>query len=158
VKISCLFGYDREEDYGRTEREHPDLLITILPATPDDLRPRSTGAAGRARGRTVQPRQCARSRHPLYHWPVIDEVAAAVRKETAACLEPGDRPQATHGADVSVTPGGAQIIQGRRYAQQLDRSFTMADSSFYRLLGGLRTSGDTNPASTRSSLSIGSQA
>jgi SagB-type dehydrogenase family enzyme len=133
-KIACLLGLDRAQDYGRAEREHPDLLLAILPATAGD--PAQDEAAERRVPCAQTPEWSGHANvldpHPMYHWPVIDEVATAARKEGAAA-----RLQAAQGVDVPGTPRAVLVIQGRRSAQRFDRGFTMTDGDFYRLLESL---------------------
>lgn len=83
AEIARLTGADRASDFTGAEREDPDILIAIdqaasAPGAPDEAV--WTGAAN------------VLDRHPLYRWPVIDQVS-----------------QATHGGG---TPGGTDAQDG----------------------------------------------
>jgi len=76
--IARLLGLDRDADFGKAEREEADLLIAVGPVLPPPV-PAPDAAAGAWTGQAnlLDP-------HPLYRWPVIDAVAAASHKPTAA--------------------------------------------------------------------------
>ncbi|TXT36138.1 MAG: hypothetical protein FD135_4471, partial [Comamonadaceae bacterium] len=65
---------DRAADFGQAEREEPELLFELLPghsASASD-RPFNWPAPTAWHG---TPNRL--DRHPMYRWPVLDEVAAA---------------------------------------------------------------------------------
>jgi SagB-type dehydrogenase family enzyme len=142
VQLAGLLGLDRNEDFGAAEREEPDLLLAVIP-DPAPCRSRREAAARtlpavaqsnwRGRANVLDP-------HPMYHWPAIDEIAAATvaglrRKSTKA--EIGYRPYP------HLTPAGTaaavDVIRNRRSAQQFDRKFTLQAGSFFHLLDCLLT-------------------
>jgi nitrogenase-associated protein len=127
AEIAARLGLDRTQDFGRSEKEEPDLLLEIFPATADKaaiapVLSQNDGWAGQAN---------LLDRRPMYRWPVIDEVATAtlgVGVETApAKLAPPVAPN-------RLT---AELILGRRSAQHFDNKSTLPMESFFGLLESL---------------------
>ncbi|ANX02794.1 nitroreductase family protein [Immundisolibacter cernigliae] len=133
--LAQLLGLDRHADFtaGRrddVEREEPELLLALrgdagagaaLPA-------RAEGARWHGRASTIDP-------HPMYRWPIIDEVAAATAGAgDAPCAVAtgagGPPPLAT--ADGG--PGAVATILGRRSGQRYDIGGLMPAAVFFRLL------------------------
>ncbi len=71
-------------------------------------------------------------RHPLYRWPIIDEVSLATRgRNTAVAASEHLRyPRLSAPPDVKA----AEIILGRRSAQRFDAKTSMSADAFYRML------------------------
>lgn len=133
--IAALLGLDRAEDFSRAEKEDPDLLLEIFPATAGDAEaeapaPKSgswTGAANLL------------DRHPMYRWPVIDEVATATLGRSAAARR-GETPA----APAVAAPNGAseaELILRRRSAQHFDGRHVMSSADFFAILDALRVDG-----------------
>jgi SagB-type dehydrogenase family enzyme len=86
AQLAALLGLDRDDDFGRTEREEPDSLFELLPhdAPPRKHNPWHDPMPDQWHGQAnrLDP-------HPMYRWPVLDDVAAATRNKTtifiAAC-------------------------------------------------------------------------
>ena len=122
-ELQALMGLDRDDDFAGVEREDPDVLIAVgpesgLPAPwPMD---RWTGKANRL------------DRHPMYHWPVIDQVssATAYRSAEPSRLEWPLYPHRHHGT-------AADIILNRRSAQRFDSKFTVIAGILYKMLDSL---------------------
>ena len=140
--LARLLGLDRNEDFSGAEHEEPDLMLAVIPDAAASRSKRDTAARAmptptqsdwRGRANVLDP-------HPMYHSPVIDEVAAATaagprRKPTAS--EVGYRPYPrlqTAGDALAV-----DVIRRRRSAQQFDRKFTMNAGGFFHLLDCLLT-------------------
>ena len=133
-RLGHLLGADRAQDFSGAEQETPDLLVQILPRTqprqataePEPWQEASSVWMGKAN--LLDP-------HPMYNWPVIDEVASATAKtaQAAAAAEHGHYPPAAPSTGLPA----AQVILGRRSAQRFDPQFTMAASDFYHLLDSL---------------------
>ncbi len=77
-QLAHWLGLDRDSDFNSAEREEPELLIEIstsqtalTPAHPDCSPEHWYGQAN------------ILDAHPMYRWPVIDEVALASRKTSA---------------------------------------------------------------------------
>jgi nitroreductase len=136
--LSALLGLDRNEDFGDAERETPDLLVELLPeptavygAAPDAAR---WIAAGTWRGSANRL-----DRHPMYRWPVIADVSAAVRRPA---LDAADTTLAQTVAEPmpSVPPSrrsAAALIRGRRSAQRFDRRAALPRAVLERLVRAL---------------------
>ena len=138
--LARLLGLDRHGDFsaGRrddVEREEPELLLALRtdPAVPGD-----TGAAlpARAEGAAWHGRASAIDRHPMYRWPIIDEVAAAtagtVAEPPAVAVEAGEPvpPLEPAGGE----PGAVATILGRRSGQRYDIDGRMPAAAFFHLL------------------------
>lgn len=133
--LARLLGLDRQEDFsaGRrddVEREEPELLLALWGDA-------GTGAAlpARAAGARWHGRASAIDRHPMYRWPIIDEVAAATAGTGAepvpaagAAGEAGPPPESAGG------PGAVATILGRRSGQRYDIHGRMPAAAFFRLL------------------------
>jgi SagB-type dehydrogenase family enzyme len=150
-----LLGLDRDADAGGAEREHPDLVAVMVPASGD----RAAGAVrdpldlprhlpdgglravadGRWRGRAnlLSPAH-------VHEWPVIDEVARAAWRAGA--------PKPTEREDLSRSPAedelfapvvrsGAlsaeQVILGRRSAVRMDGTTSISREAFLLMLARL---------------------
>jgi SagB-type dehydrogenase family enzyme len=132
AELQTAMGLDRAEDFAGVEPEDAELLIAI------DARPRGSsvqlGEMPRiGRGDRDQWRGSANriDRHPLYRWPIIDEVSLATRGcNTTTVSQPRQYPP------LSATPAAnaADLILGRRSAQRFDAKTRMSANAFYRLL------------------------
>jgi SagB-type dehydrogenase family enzyme len=163
--VAALLGLDRDADFGQAEREEPELMVAVGPALPaHPAAPQAWPAS------TIWHGKASRlDRHPMYRWPVIDEVTRASRGASLA-LPPGD--EATTWADdgpvgslsgsVGAHPplpaarGGAAasaLIRQRRSAQHFDKRGQMPLATFLRLLQAVMPSAglpwDAWPASPR---------
>ena len=72
--LERLFGLDRDQDFAAAERESADLLLEVTPSG------RSPAGEGRPPPKELgQSEWTGRANvldpHPLFHWPVIDEVS-----------------------------------------------------------------------------------
>ncbi|MDP3842137.1 MAG: hypothetical protein Q8Q81_05990 [Oxalobacteraceae bacterium] len=82
-ELAALLGLHRDADFGRAEREEAELLLRLVPgptkdqALPGTGLPDTTSGAWSGRANLLDP-------HPMYRWPLIDEVARASRKPAAA--------------------------------------------------------------------------
>jgi SagB-type dehydrogenase family enzyme len=132
-EIAGLLGLDRAEDFGAAERETPDLLLSVAPAAgrphPEQglaAPERRTGWVGRAN---------VLDRHPMYKWPVIEEVAAATRKTGAS----EDRREAPHypALTQSSSLSAKDLILNRRSAQGFDKRGSMRADAFFHILDRL---------------------
>lgn len=136
--LAPSMGLDREADFGRAEREEPDMLMAVGPVVDagwaaDRLKPLAWfGQASR-----LDPR-------PMYAWPVIDEVTHTTRPQPPADgLEPASHRQVqlaevgtSQAAPRAETPA-ASIIRGRRSAQHFDRHAQMTRRSFEGMVQSL---------------------
>ena len=135
--LARLLGLDRDEDFSGVERETPDLLMTLIPTATPSRSQREAAARAvpapaqsdwRGRANRLDP-------HPMYRWPVIDEVAAATvalprKKSTSVEISYRRYPQ----LQPAGTAAAVDVIRNRRSAQQFDRKFTMDAGAFFHLL------------------------
>jgi nitroreductase len=72
----------------------------------------------------------------MYHWPVIDAVATATVASSPKARS--SQPETAHWPYPYLTPQGqapaADVIRGRRSAQQFDRKYTMDAGRFFHLI------------------------
>lgn len=131
--LSALLGLDRTGDFSGVEAEDADLLIEIDPA-PAPGRSQDHGALKALEAATDGWTGLANrlDPHPLYRWPVIDEVSSATQggstesaRASLADLPPMGGPPSARAADIILT---------RRSAQRFDSKFTMDADRFYRLM------------------------
>ena len=141
AQVAATLGLDRAEDFAGVEAEEPDVLLAIeLPGTVTDAPPTEWGEWSGAPS-LLDPR-------PMYHWPVIDEVAEATRGAPPDMGMP-DAIVASHcsartsSAKQSIAPAvpAAQVILNRRSAQAFDGQSVMPHAVFRRLLAALLPGG-----------------
>jgi nitroreductase len=151
AQLAATMGLDRDADFGRAEREEPEMLIALrplhAPASPvrvPPVWPTDTVWHGQANRLDA---------HPMYRWPVIDEVVQASRALAAepapasasgAPCAPSPKPPATRPdwwSTLGQAPRDAQpasrLIRERRSAQHFDRRATLSMAGFQRLLASL---------------------
>jgi SagB-type dehydrogenase family enzyme len=134
--LAAFMGLDRAADFAGAEPEDAELLIAIDANPGANSASESLAPDGQAfetghwagRANLLDP-------HPLYRWPVIDQVSSGTRgdntvaRSSAAPAHPPRLP-------ASDAPA-AGIILGRRSAQRFDNKFTMSAASFHSLLDAL---------------------
>ncbi len=132
-RMAQLFGTERDVDFSGAEREEPDLLLQIINPTqqPTLLEPTpwdTTDTLWMGQANILDP-------YPMYHWPVIDEVASATTslQDQAPTTLRSDYPPGTSASRLPVP----EVIMSRRSAQRFDPSFTMSTSNFYHLIDSL---------------------
>lgn len=137
-ELGSLLGLDRDQDFGSCEREEPDVLLAITPGavwhqsespTVAQTVPRPVFGPWSGQANRLDP-------HPMYRWPVIDEVAAATASQgIVASASPSwpRYPDLLHTSQALAT----EVILGRRSAQAFDRKFRMSAAHFYHLLESL---------------------
>jgi nitroreductase len=131
--LGDLLGTGRDRDYAGAEREEPDLLVQLASPAHDQapVEPASweaTHARWTGQANVLDP-------HPMYHWPVIDEVASATQRYHDEAT-PAPRRDDPPGTSATHLPA-PEVILGRRSAQRFDPQFTMPADDFYRLLDSL---------------------
>jgi SagB-type dehydrogenase family enzyme len=130
AELAALLGLDRVEDFADVELEDADVLIEIDPraaANPARSTPPSLVSANRqwaGRANRLDP-------HPVYRWPVIDQVSRATRmRQGDERLDCPSYPALRQTSQAQA----ADVILGRRSAQRFDNKFKMEASVFHRLL------------------------
>ncbi|MHB1677728.1 MAG: nitroreductase family protein [Sulfuriferula sp.] len=128
-QLAQWLGLARAADFSRAEREEPELLMEITLEQNLDQAPLSrlwepgqTSWHGQAN--LLDP-------HPMYRWPVIDEVTLASRKPLT---QPTLSPLMTSNAVPDCEIPAATLIRQRRSAQHFDPQFTQDIDSFYQIL------------------------
>ena len=128
AEIGQLLGLDRSQDFGRAEQEDPDALLYIetLPGgTALDTVPVPSlrdEASWSGVANLLDP-------HPMYRWPIIDEVADASRGTVEQLSLQGAMPGLP-----APQARAAEVILKRRSAQRYDRHHIMPRADFARLL------------------------
>ncbi|MES2013855.1 MAG: SagB family peptide dehydrogenase [Pseudomonadota bacterium] len=135
--LAKLLGVDRSEDfparrYPETEREEAELLLSVsfngvVAGSPQSIAPDNwQGTAS-----TIDA-------HPIYRWPVIEEVALASRltiaKPNHSIVLPTSKANVTTKNNPIST---ASVILGRRSAQRFDASHIMPAQDFIAMLEAL---------------------
>lgn len=148
--LAHALGLDRDADFGTAEREEPDLLLALAPQ-PEVTAPSQRRDAAR---QLWQGHANVLDAHPMYHWPVIDEVANATSMSRDPRLDPiGEVANATAALDGVAeidTPTtqvaalkhhcgmpAARIIKQRRSAQHFDGRHRLSATDFFHLLDAL---------------------
>jgi SagB-type dehydrogenase family enzyme len=129
--IARLLGLDRDSDFGTAEREVPDLLCRVIPAT--SSRPDMDAMLKALEQADWQGQANVLSSRHLHHWPAIDVAhLSTVKPRTPPVLmEPATR------ADLPDTPSptiASNLIRQRRSAQAFDGVTSITQETFFRLL------------------------
>lgn len=132
--LATLLGLNRANDFNAAEREDPEVLVALYPDT--------TPAIDVANSRDILPQKNIRGvwhgranvldPHPMYRWPVIDQVTSATERDAtiAEPVHPTVIPLLIH----RCTQSAARVIRSRRSAQHFDGKHTMAAQDFFHLL------------------------
>lgn len=137
--LAHLMGLDRDADFGLAEREEPEMLVRVGPGILGALcepTPRYEAWFGQASRLDT---------HPMYRWPVIDDVVQATRRvalpdrTSATPDKSGPAPAQGHvpAPACRADEPAATIIRGRRSAQHFDRRATMPLDVFVRIMRAL---------------------
>ena len=125
--LSGLLGLDRAQDFLKAEGEEADILVQIAapPSVPNFKAQAWSGTANLL------------DRHPMYRWPVIDEVAQATHKRLPLEQSP---PLVINDALVPATVVSAtSVLLNRRSAQRFKPGKMMTTDHFHRILDALLT-------------------
>jgi SagB-type dehydrogenase family enzyme len=125
--VAALLGLDRPGDFAGVETEEADAILALTGAA---MPPGFTNWHGRPS--LLDP-------HPMYRWPVIEEVAEASRGPLPD-LPPSGPAQPAGTADATDI-GAARVLLKRRSAQAFDGSSVMPGAVFRRLLASLLPGG-----------------
>lgn len=132
AELAAGLGLDRNEDFSGAEREEAELLLEVIAdpgaATPDGAEPVPSESAWRGRANVLD-------RHPMYRWPVIDEVEKATRP-CSSVPESGAAETYPPRSAVCSEPA-ARVIRQRRSAQHFDRREILSAAAFYHLVDAL---------------------
>lgn len=140
--LGQALGLDRAGDLGRarrtdTELEEPELLLRLEPGVAEwpllglELGRLSASARFEGQASVIDP-------HPMYAWPVVQEVAAATRPpEASPGVAPVELEPRMGLRSSSARASVASLLLGRRSAQRFDRDFVLPRASFVELLRGV---------------------
>ena len=145
--VEDLLGLNRAGDFAGAEREHPDLVMIVWPADlardrpagdervlPLCLDPALAGEMAKQRWHGKANRLSADDPVP---WEIIDEVAAASRKQSSDLfgleLAPPAEPPHASGAPAG-RPSAGRIIHQRRSLLACDGKTSLSAERFYAML------------------------
>ncbi|MCH7884227.1 MAG: SagB/ThcOx family dehydrogenase [Planctomycetes bacterium] len=138
-ELCALLGLDRTHDFENAEREHPDLLIAVMPSTesptsntPLDLP--SGALVSVMRGKWYGSANQLSSDH--VDWELIDSVADACVKPSTpdlAISTPTPEPPAPLNPNRPSTPART-LIQQRRSAVAMDGRTSLTAEQFYLMM------------------------
>jgi SagB-type dehydrogenase family enzyme len=141
ASLAQALGLDRSDDFPATrhvdtEREEPELLLSLScdglePAHVDleELRRAVESSRWSGVASTIDA-------HPMYRWPVVNDIAAATRFADCAAHPRSPalrRVPRVHSARAD-TPPAAAVILGRRSAQRFDPRYWLGQRDFFELL------------------------
>ncbi|MCX7258130.1 MAG: nitroreductase [Polaromonas sp.] len=140
AETAALLGLDRAEDFASVEREEPEAVFELLlsPESGATQPAADTGAvlADWFNGAVWQGRANRLDRHPMYRWPVIDEVAQASRRSARPVLN-SLPPLAARRLLPATDAKAADLIRSRRSAQRFDRRARLEADKFWPMLAAL---------------------
>ncbi len=137
-RIACALGLDRAQDFFGAEGEEAELLLEVgadaavqlpMPQRKDTCFGDSTEAIWAGQANVLDP-------HPMYHWPVIDEVAEATRPDGRPAQPPIIAEQYPPRNGLAET-AAATVIRRRRSAQRFDGRSVVPRQAFHDLLDAL---------------------
>ena len=136
AEVAALLGLNRAEDFSNAEREEPEAVFELR------LSPDAGTAADAAtlidwfKGAVWGGQANRLDRHPMYRWPVIDDVAQASRRSTRPTLALPP-PLAARRLLPTTSAKAADLIRSRRSAQRFDRRARLEADKFWPLLAAL---------------------
>ena len=122
--LAALMGLDRAGDLAGAEAEDAELIVEFKAGEGEWSAPPLTEGAWHGQANRLDP-------HPLYAWPVIDDVALATGGEATGHTSVGPRTPLPARAEVQSATG---VILGRRSAQRFTTKHTMSADAFRRLV------------------------
>jgi SagB-type dehydrogenase family enzyme len=141
--MARLLGLDRDGDYVRAEREHPELMALVAPEEDsiDRVVSHSENLATQlASSRWYGTANVLSPEHGV-EWPVIDQVAAAtMNAKILAEEEFSSFPSEAELFAASVRSGALtaeKVILGRRSAVSMDASTAISATTFFRMMARL---------------------
>lgn len=137
-QLASLLGLDRMADFPAvvrpwTEREEADLLLALLPA-PNLLPPDPGPLFALVEQAVWHGKASLIDKHPMYQWPVIDEVVAASVAGVTVPTAPAARPECPPLPALANGRGAVATILGRRSGQRYNARHAMPRTAFLHLL------------------------
>ncbi|MCH9032964.1 MAG: SagB/ThcOx family dehydrogenase [Planctomycetes bacterium] len=138
-ELGALLGLDRDQDFENAEREHPDLLVAVIPSAESRTGKASLGVPSDALGSVVRGKwfgSANRLSSDHVDWALIDSIASACVKpstpELAISAPANDFPAPLNPLR-SVRPARA-IIHQRRSAVAMDGRTRITADQFYLMM------------------------
>jgi SagB-type dehydrogenase family enzyme len=141
--IASLCGLNREQDFAQAEIENGDVLLSISQSqqthpdnSPDVLMNWATTGHWQGKANILD-------KHPIYHWPVIEQIESAskiISIEKHNTQQESTPPPLLNEAKYLKSESGEtdllakDIIYGRRSAQRFDKQTVISQNHFYSLL------------------------
>lgn len=125
AQVANILGLNRSQDFTNAEIEEPDVLVSLMPLTGAMPKPNDVwrGQANRL------------DYHPMYRWPVIDEVAKATQKPETLPVKQKKFQQPVWPPLISRSKARAtEVVLQRRSAQRFDGTTVMPAADFYHML------------------------
>jgi len=137
--LAALLGIDRAGDFEGAEREHPDALAVVWPATPaGSMVPRVPSSLTVDETLMQQVAWYGKanrlSRDDPLRWEILDEVEAATWKPGTQALSVELRYEPASTPSGPTLPSAAQVIHERRSALAFDGKSSIAARDFYTML------------------------
>lgn len=143
--VSGLLGLDRPDDFAGAEREHPDLLVAVLPRpvanAPHDLPPGVIGAIRESVWHGTANQLSA----DRVEWEIIDRAAEAGEKPRTPHLHAATPSQSMDVKRRRSAPPARQIIFQRRSAVAMDGRTGITAEQFYLMLDRVMSRYDRPP-------------
>ena len=151
AEIATLLGLDRDADFANAEREEPEAVFELIltPATQEKRQARQAEAGAAASADNNTPTGLAwpptsawhgqanrLDPHPMYRWPVIDEVAQASRRSVRPAFDPLPALGARRMLP-ATDEKAADLIRSRRSAQRFDRRARLQADQFWPMMAAL---------------------
>jgi SagB-type dehydrogenase family enzyme len=141
--LARLLGLDRDADYVRAEREHPELLALVVREEDSSDRTVSLSEDVITRVANSQWHGNANVLSPEHgvEWPVIDQVAVATMNSRIVTNEKFS--SFPSGAELFAAPvrsgsfSAEKVILGRRSAVSMDASTAISAATFFRMMARL---------------------
>ncbi len=139
--LASLLGLDRDVDFEGAEREHPDLLLQLTPASPTA----ATELTQLARQGEWFGKANPLGGEPHFKWPVIGQVAQATRLQGRWPQRPPAHPPGHPPRPIDCPKPAPRLIRERRSAQAMDPQQAMPRDDLLTLLDTLLPRPDRPP-------------
>jgi SagB-type dehydrogenase family enzyme len=142
AQISALLGFDRDADYGDTEREEPECIAVVTAGDPQSWIDRDPSALAAAAAAGSWRGTANRLGDRRVDWPIIDEVSAATRYPgipSPKSQTPNPESRASRPDDRS-SKRARSVILTRRSALAFDAQGGLRRDAFLAMLRRLQPS------------------
>jgi nitroreductase len=138
AEIATLLGLDRNADFANAEREEPEAVfeLVLAPQTPETEVGADAALSSWLAGAAWHGQANRLDRHPMYRWPVIDDVAQASRRTVRPAVQTLP-PLAARRLLPATDAKAADLIRSRRSAQRFDRRARLEADKFWPIMAAL---------------------